>query len=216
MVYLLADSCRLKFKLRKVYIMATTLNFTGDDVNVTDSGGGILTVDVQNKRKLIQIQTVSAVSSVDFVFDPTLYYILYLTGINVLHDTTNSFFGLRVSTDAGSTFKAGASDYKFTRSGTENTGTSHDSGSTGFTSIPIVNDVLDTARYSCEVLLYNQEAGHLFNAVSTSGYINDAGNGRNQLAQGAYVTDTNANDAIRLFPSSGTFSGTFMLEGLLK
>jgi hypothetical protein len=168
---------------------------------------------------LILTQTGSGVSSIDFTsgIDSTYNeYVFVLSGI--LPSANLAVLQARISTDAGVTWKSGATDYSrtFSMFSTANTTTQSSSsepamvlasgpgGLSNNTGRPLVG----------EVRLFNPAGGTL-NPFVWDLSVNDAANLIRHSGTGMYTAGTPTN-GVRFFMSSGTLSGTISLYGIRK
>lgn len=195
-----------------------TSNGAGAAPTFQDAGGG-------GAWALISTATASASSSLDFTgFNSALYSSYVLIIENLVPATDNVQMFLRTSTDGGSTFDNGASDYTWAIVGRMGTGNSIDADSgTGDTEIELsrsfgISNVAGEGGFSAVVDIFKPDDAvftkigwratwqYYNNAVSTA-FIDGGG----QRLSAADV------DAVRLLTSSGNItSGTVRFLGQVK
>ncbi|MEP3248053.1 MAG: hypothetical protein ABJN40_05960 [Sneathiella sp.] len=162
----------------------------------------------------------TSVSEVDVVvpelldsayFSHTLY--VRLTGSGV-----GSSLGIRISSDGGATYDDGAADYEWARWGRQNDGTSQDANGNGESSIAVTNaGFVGTLQASLKVELTSTYDASIRPVLN--GHV-----GLNDLFKGAvginFVGVRSGGNAavggIRLFVSSGTLTGEWVLQSTLK
>lgn len=171
----------------------------------------------------IKTQTAANVSSVDFVngsggvvLDSTYRaYVIVITSLVPATDNTNLL--LRTSSNAGSSYDSGASDYKYALGGADSTtGTYQGAVSNGTTSILSALDVGNSAgeQSNAVIYLYNPAGTKYFVVGIKSETINASGNLNSFTGSGTRLTAADV-DAIRFLMSSGNISsGTFTLYGI--
>jgi len=167
---------------------------------------------------LITSTTASAASTVDFTSfrDDALYrnYVVYGANITLSGAATTDIL-LRVSTDGGSSYDSGASDYNY--------------GATAFGDSGATTTFVDSANDSIKLTESHDAAvpmGFIFRIYSPSTtqrivieYDSSFGGGSNTVQRATGVGRRNASqdlDAFRILPSTGTISGEFQLYGLIK
>jgi len=169
----------------------------------------------------IQSQSASASASIDFVTGITSTYDEYLVTLtNIIPATDSSDLLFRISQDAGSTFKSGATDYAHARNTTSTGPSNTPLGSAGDTSITITNNLSNaSARTFNGELRFFAPAGTakskqcLFQSVFT----NNFGAFATVYGAGGFVLNTAAINGIRFLMSSGNItSGIFTLYGVRK
>lgn len=170
---------------------------------------------------LIEAKPASASATIDFVTGITSTYDEYVITITDYVPATNATqLSVRISQDGGATFKAGATDYKFSRNALGDAGVNTPAGSTGATSILPTPTLSSTAANSLSGWIkFSGPSGATsykkFRCEFTA--IDSAGASDFITAGGAYVTDTNAINGVRILSSSGNIaSGNFALYGLRK
>ena len=158
----------------------------------------------------------------------------FVTGIDSAHDryeiefidvqpsTDAAAMQLAVSEDAGSTWKAGASDYEHTLHFLYVPSTGGFDGSTAETFIPITGniDIGDAASGNADgILTFIQPASaslHKRVKLDTRFFNNDVSQDTNYMGWGKYKGSTNPINGFRLKMSAGNINGTFRLWGLPK
>jgi hypothetical protein len=163
---------------------------------------------------LLATTTASGASQVDFVLPPG--YRRYDISYDTIVDTDGAELNLRLSKDSGSSFLA--TGYKFAANETDSTGTNTASGSASTTEIIIAANVGSAATEGSDgiVRIWNPASTSRFKNVmfdtctndNTAGFLN-----KRRTGCGAYVTDADALNAVRILPSAGTVTGTFKLYG---
>lgn len=153
-------------------------------------------------------------------------YQLHLYGVT--HATDGGALNLRVSTDGGSTWKSGASDYRWAIQAISDNGTSGNSVSAAAAQISLVSTV---AGFGLDSATDNGMSGviTLFRPLSTTlnkmftykvCYRNNEAAGSPVTivdGVGVYVTAANAINAVQILSPSGNIaSGTFILYGVKK
>jgi len=205
---------------------ATTINlYAGESCRIVCTGAAFKTVGRSTGQVLIQTQTASGSATIDFTIGVDSKFDQYIIEFdNVLPVTDSVSLVLQISQDAGSNWKSGASDYQWVRhgsySGSASATMANDSADA---SISVVDGVLDsnTGRpLSGEIKFYNPSAGRTTNFECRSTFYTShlGGTYMGQFNNsGAYVTDGNAINGVRLKMSSGNISlGNFRLYGVRK
>lgn len=166
-------------------------------------------------------QTASASTQIDFTFDPTLFDEFEIIVDNVAPVTDGQILQLLVSTDEGSTFKTGATDYDTNIIvGQTDADTVTDVGTEGATSMDLTG-ALDNATDRKGFGKVN--SGNLTVTgdrvfISLFGMTNTAGNWRTITGTHKYKGDAASNvDGLRFkFGTGNIASGTFILRGRRK
>ncbi len=171
---------------------------------------------------LIDTKTASSSATLDFTTGIGSTYDSYMFEIVALLPATNAVdLWIRISEDGGSTFKSGATDYKYATGLFLDSATTANVGSTGDSKIRFTAGIMSstaaraitgTVRFylpSSTTVNKNFRADIDMNS-DASGFIRIA-------ASGVYVTDANAINAVRFMYSSGNIaSGVIYLYGLRK
>jgi hypothetical protein len=196
-------------------------------ITLPSATGTLATTAGSSGTSLVLISTATASSSatIDFTSGLTSTYDEYLiTLTNVIPATNNAVFYFRVSEDGGSTYKAGATDYKWvalyqydwalTPSGDGSTGSTFiDFASTG------ISNTATNGGVSGEIRIFGPSStvSNKQFSFAINGTTNTNSGCMQQLTQGRFVLDTNAINAVRIVCSSGNIaSGTFALYGVRK
>lgn len=201
---------------------ATTI--TGDsDIAITNGAGSITVDNNATGGNLVKIGTATASSSASIEFtDLSSTYFLYILRYNDLlpaTDATTLYF--RTSTDNGSTFDSGASDYAWNALLISETG-----APTGYDDIADgLIEIMGPAASSDEMGSGANETGsgviYIYNPSAVKyTFINFLGNYINEASQGikfnggGYRQSAADVDAVQLLMDSGNIaSGTFVLYG---
>lgn len=171
---------------------------------------------------LIEAQTASTDTSIDFTTGISSTYETYILVINDLVPTSDgALITLRTSTDAGATWDSGASDYSWANVGRVHSGTT----------VTGANDAADTEINMTGTYASGSTAGEAYNAViklhspagarntiltTTCSFLDASGvlnwvKGAGQRLSAADVT------GLRIIPSTSTIaSGSFRLYGVKK
>lgn len=194
--------------------------------NISDSGSGQATRSNDRKgdpaKIRLETQTASSASSVDFTtginasFDR---YVIEVTDVVPANDIVELW--LRVSTDGGSSWKSGASDYAYHNNIFDSGGTNNKDSSSGDSKIILSGNIshgsaageggTNTVKFSNPA---NGSLQQLFQWDS-SFVVND-GDIASVRGAGAYSTAEAINGIRFLFGSGNIESGTFSLYGVVK
>jgi hypothetical protein len=168
---------------------------------------------------LLEVQTASSSATIDFVLTSHLnaYRAFKVVMYDVRPGTDTAALWLRTSTDGGSSYDAGASDYGHARAFVNDSGAPTDAGSPASTSILLSTGLGNAATESLngQLTLMNPSgtAYHKL-VISEVVYINDAGVMISGRTAGRRASTADV-DAIRLMMSSGNIAtGTFALYGI--
>lgn len=169
--------------------------------------------------ELISVQTASASSSIDFVL--TDYLSTYrafrfeLTGVNPATDAVHLY--VRTSTNAGSSYDAGASDYSWVYWGRTDAAADFNTSDAADNEIEIANSIGNGAAEDLdgEVTLFNP-VGTTFHKKVEFNATYVAASGALSITKGSGRRAATADvDAIRFVMSSGNIAaGTFALYGI--
>jgi hypothetical protein len=170
---------------------------------------------------LLASATASNSTSIDFTSGIDSTYDEYvLAGVDINPATDAADLLLRVSEDAGSNWKSGASDYKYSRS---LYGISGGAGGGGAATTAIVvasntsNAAAETVNFVCHFFKPSGTASAKNFQFLPLGYINSGGDYYTQMVSGSYVGTNNAITGVRVLMSSGNItSGSFYLYGVKK
>ena len=172
---------------------------------------------------LIQTQTPSSASTVDFTsIDETKYDIHFVT-YTLQCGTDNAILSLRFSDDGGSSYESG-SDYKEGWFEIQSLGNSEDSGaeshyrSSSNGEIRVSENFGNGSTEGASGYFYIYNAGNSSNVTSVSGHnagLNTSGNILKAHGGGTYTASSTIN-AFRLFDQNQTnsFTGTVSLYGV--
>jgi hypothetical protein len=172
---------------------------------------------------LLATASASASAAIDFTSGITSTYDEYMISLtNVVPATDDTTLLLRVSEDAGSTFKAGATDYTYAYNSEQEAGADTSSGSAAASAIRLGVSMSSTASAGgwCGEVRFFAPAGTTQNKLFTF----SGGWPRTSLTDfrcingaGRFVLDTNAINGIRFLAGSGNLtSGNFALYGIKK
>jgi len=192
---------------------------------LTSSGTGSAptwTTPSAGAMTLISTATASASSSIDFT-GLTSAYKNYIVYINNCVPTSGDDFALRTSTDNGSSFDSGASNYVSQMNSVLNgsANTTLYSGATNGTKIYLMppNNISSTANlggYSGAVTILNPSNVSNTAITVASSFTNTSGIHSCTSCAGARLNTSGAVNAIRFYMQSGSTiaSGTFRLYGV--
>lgn len=161
--------------------------------------------------------TLDFTAGIDGTYDE---YVLQLT--NIVPATDAADLWVRVSEDAGSSFKAGATDYIYDYNLVLNDASNNPIGSAGDTKLRVTGGIYNTASKggTCGEIRFFAPSATSQNKHfkwALSGVRNAATTLYSMDGAGVFVLDTNAINAIRLMFSSGNItSGTVALYGVRK
>jgi len=199
---------------------ATLALYNGDSATIICTGTAFETVLTRAPgMRLISTATASSSASVSFTGMSSLYdeYEIHMFNVKPQTDTANLL--MRTSTNGGSSYDSGASDYAYAISDWSTAGTSVGAASTGATAILIANSVGNDTNENgvsgqavlctpASAIYATVHFSTAFRASNGSLYI---GNGAGQRLAAADV------DAIQFLFSSGNItSGEFKLYGVRK
>ena len=160
--------------------------------------------------------TASASSSIDMItgIDGTYdVYVLVLNGVVPASDTFQ--LRMRVSEDTGSTWKSGASDYRYAAA--EHGGSSGSSSGSGYIALDGIGNASGEGL-NAQIYFYNPSSTSLWKVfnfhTATTGF-NPAAAPTGRDGTGVYDGTANAIDGVQFLMSSGNItSGTFRLYGI--
>ena len=164
------------------------------------------------KLELIETQTASADSSVDFIDLATNSYNVYFLTMNLNSSTSNQHY-LRLSTDNGSSFISSGYQYAFNRGTTA--GSFFDSKSTSSTQINTgILSGTTTNRGNAYIYFYNLLDSSKYSFCTFHSF---SSGGDTRFTFGSGVLPTSAtHNALQILPSAGTTSGTVSLYGIAE
>lgn len=164
--------------------------------------------------KLITSTAAAAVATVDFTGLSSTYdvYMLEITGLSSFVATQ---LYLRTSTNNGTSYDAGATDYKYAYGGGNTSGVFAGYGSAGIAQIVVSNDLVGATTDPVHVVLWLFRPWAV--AKTTVTWISSGTDGSvSRNGAGARQSNTGAVNAIRFLAGSGTMTGTFNLFGRRK
>lgn len=140
-------------------------------------------------------------------------YLIVWSHVAPVTDAVNMY--IRTSTDGGSSYDAGASDYAFSGWRVNHTGTASESDDAA-DFIKVANSLGNASNETCSgsLLILNPSAAKFGSLTYQSGFVDSAGNKNSQQGIGFRLSAANV-DAIRFLMSSGNIaSGNFALYGI--
>ena len=136
----------------------------------------------------------------------------FLRGTLVYSNSVNSQLGLRTSTNNGSTYDSGASDYSFQH--ISGIGTSLTGGNAIGSAIYIANMMIAGNQNVLSFTMFNFNKAVAFRIIGEA-YGADAAAIPNRMSSGGNRSSSVARNAFQLFPAAGgTISGHLILEGI--
>lgn len=198
---------------------AATITAGSANLTITNGSGTstLATVTGNGDWILISTSTASNSATIDFTGLSSTYtsYRVLITNLQPVSDGVD--FWIRTSTDNGSNFDAGSSDYQWNMIATSTGGDSHD-GSTGAAQIEIVggSDLGSNTNEKCntDITIFDPSATNYTKCIYVSHFF-DTSTTRRTNQGGGYRQSTTAVNAIRFRMSSGNIStGNFVLYGL--
>ena len=199
-----------------------TITSTDGSVTITNPAGVAGDVDLSvSGRKLLATKTASASAALDFTeFNNATYRRYEFELENVKPATDNVSFYFRTSTNAGSTYDAGASDYVHGQSGTS-AASATTGASVGASAIPLntavtIGNAASEYGLSGELVLTGAPSAAVFTELrGMVTYWNTAG-AMVQLELGGARLSAADVDAVRFLFSSGNIeSGTIRMYGII-
>lgn len=193
-------------------ILGTNLSMSGTTLNATGGGGG------GGGLVLLGSLTASNSASLDFTSLITSLYDNYLIQLQAIKPVSSGTLNLRVSSNNGSSWLTGSSDYQYAIQHVNFAAFSGIATSVGSSAILICGSPVDAAQSGAdgEILIYNPLATIPTHAVVKSvGRMTDT---NTYLLSGhAQYTPSTAIDAVQLYFDSGNIaSGTIRLYGYEK
>lgn len=195
-----------------------TLTTTGaTNVTLPTSGTLATTTAIPGSGNLvlIQSQTASGASTLEFTNIPNTYDIIKLVMYGVTSNQASAVLQLQYSYDNGSTYK---SDATYVIGVTDmGSGGSGSNWASGQTYVQILREINNTAGcQTCgETTFYNITNGSYY-PVSISSDIEVGSTYLYSINGQSYTGSVGAVDAMKIFPTAGTFSGTFKLYGIVN
>lgn len=191
----------------------------GDPANLAAVKTTVVTAAAGGSLVLLQTATASASATVDLTTGITSTYDEYLIVYSdVVPGTDNTDLYLRVSQDGGSTFKSGASDYRWGRYAWTDGAATAASGSTGATHYMVMLGLGNATGETCsgEVRILRPSTSSGYKQITAYGSLFNASIQANATS-GALVLNESAINGFRLIMSSGTITrGEFALYGVRK
>ena len=166
---------------------------------------------------LIQKQSIVTQASVDFTTGIDSTYDNYLIkGSKVAMATDNTNLWALISTDGGSTFKSGGSDYRYAIQAKPDNGAAANTGATAAQMLLTQNTLglgnLATELQNFDLNFYGPSEASPTSIFFTGALTGDSAEMIENTMAGRYVTATAVN-GIQVLPSSGNISGEFALYG---
>jgi len=189
--------------------LATLIVKNGSTAEIVCDGTNFFTILRTQPWEMIGDFTVAALSASLSVTDLSAYRKLRISS-NVTPSATAQFF-LRTSTNNGSSYDSGATDYTWQvilgRTSSVTAGSAQAAGVALFASTP---DASSAATFEVIIENFNKAAvmQAIANSFSVSGALTSVG-----MSGGARVAAT-ARNALQILPASGTFSGQITVEGI--
>lgn len=189
-----------------------------DEVLTTDGSGG-LSWNAPSAGamdwELLGTASASSSASVTFTGLSSTYIQYKVIFTNILAQTDGAVFRFRTSTDGGSTYDAGASDYGWVQA--FNTGGLSGASDTADSEIEFTGTTgnVGSGEFICgEIWIFNPAAAAYTNVAWILNYVSQADNFQSVYGSGRRLADANV-DAIQFIYSSGNItSGEFRLYGL--
>jgi len=198
---------------------ATLTAGTGTSISNTAGGATINFDDALQDFELIATVTASGASEVTFTGLSSTYDTFWISFQGVQPTNDAEIMYLRTSTDNGSTYDSGASDYAWSSSGTNDGGTIDPEGSSADTQISLAGDQSSeelgnstNETLSGNLTIYNplDTQWTKFNFNFT--YLDLSGDSNSLTGGGARLSTADV-DALRIFMATGTINGLFKLYG---
>ncbi|MEK9748660.1 MAG: hypothetical protein VW333_08085 [Pseudomonadales bacterium] len=191
---------------------------SGQFLQTQGAGSNPVWATVSSDFVLLETQTASASSSLDFTtFDNATYSSYMLVMENLGPATDNVDFYLRTSADGGSTFDSGASDYQLAFNSNDTGSTNNPTGTSGVSFINLTYTGVGNAAGEdvCgHIMIYRPGASEDTRVTFETVVAQLNGNIETQRG-GGYRNSTAAVDAVRILASSGNITdGRAKLYGL--
>lgn len=198
--------------------IGATLTAGSANLTVTNGAGSITVATVDSSCQWVKITSSEASSSASIDFTGLsgtyLAYRVIINGLKAASNQTTLYF--RTSTDNGSNFDEGASDYQwgFLETDTSSNSASVDTADSEIQMTSNENGDQSNETADLEVYVYDPSAA-TFTKVIWSCIMSDDSTTRRAYNGGGYRQDTTAVNAIQFLMDSGNIaSGTFVLYGL--
>lgn len=165
---------------------------------------------------LVDSASASNHAAIDFPDLTSTYHAYCLIITDLIPQTDNTILSFRTSTDNGSTFDSGATDYKSALSGLNDSATGFVSGSTGTTQMNLIGAVGSGANetLSATIWVYKPSSATFCKVDCYGVYYSSVPDLRQVRTVGARAAAADV-DAIRVYMSSGNItSGEFRLYGI--
>lgn len=179
-----------------------------------------LPASVGSSLVLISSATAAISASVDFVSGITSTYDEYEVHINGLQPGTDAQdLWMRISEDAGASFKAGAADYSWNFFRTTDAAANASLGSTGDSKMTLQSALTNTTGRQHIVVRITRPSSAAANKMISwlGGSQGAAGGGITHMGSSYYKADNAAWNGFRFLMSSGTITtGNFLLYGIKK
>lgn len=197
-------------------------NLTPCAFDITNGSNSITidTIATGSDYDKISASTASDSATIDFTGLSSTYFVYKIEITDLIPETDGTLLYMRTSTDNGSNFDAGSTDYRWCHVGVDNNASIKDEGSSGTTQMQIIgrtNDPIGNAANetcSATVFLYNPTDTAWTKVFCKSEFVRTNGDCWLMMA-GGMRESTTAVDAIRfLMDSDNITSGTFTLYGL--
>lgn len=200
-----------------------TITSTDGSITITNPGGvaGNIDLSALGTRRLLATKTASASATLDFTeFNNATYRRYEFELENVKPATDGASLSVRMSSDGGASYDAGASDYDYVGSGAFMGGST--SGSAASATSIILNggslpgNAAGEFGFSGSLNLYNAASSSNWSrVVATLSFDNQAGNVVSYVAAGRRLAAQDT-DALRFLFSSGNIaSGTIRMFGVI-
>jgi len=199
-------------------------NITGDSNVSISNGTNSITVNMsESAGSLVKISTAtaSASASVSFTGLSSTYFMYMIRYSDVQPATDSTYFAMRTSTDNGSSYDSGASDYVWAMNYINQAGSENGENDTADSWIRIIGDNATNdmgtgtnEKGSGVIYLYNPSASKYTFINSEAFFLNQDTENTNVYVAGFRASAADV-DAIQLLMSSGNIaSGEFVLYGV--
>jgi len=199
-------------------------NITGDsDVSISNGANSITVNMSESAGALVKISTATASSSASISFtDLSSTYFMYIIRFSDVQPATDStFLAMRTSTNNGSSYDSGASDYVWAMNYINQAGSENGENDTADSWIRIIGDngINDMGTGTNEkgsgvIYLYNPSAAKYTFINSEAFFFNEDLENTNVYVGGFRASAADV-DAVQLLMSSGNIaSGSFVLYGV--
>jgi hypothetical protein len=198
-----------------------TIRWTGTDFEGRKGGEWVSLTGPGGGWKLLETKTADNSATVDFTSGIDATYRSYAVVISYMRPQTNStHLYMRTSSDGGSSFDSGSSNYRYRTHATSDNGGGHALASSGATFMAVSGSEignLSSDGYCGEVRLFDPSQTTSYKQVTSLFHYTQLQNpSRTTIGHGGGMRQsTAAVNAIRFFMSSGDIvSGVFELYGL--